>query len=124
MSILNKIKHKKINKNNLNDELSMLFESESLKKLEAKKLDEIFENDVAMIIEEAITGGMQMRSYESKKEAAIAAIAVALAKKNKDPLYEQLKRHRGAWKRIKDDLVRRYRGQAEMKFQQNQSRIR
>ena len=72
-------------------------------------------------LEEALVGGMQMRTHESKKNAAIGAIAVSMAKKNKDPLYELLKRHRTAWKRAKDEIVLRYRSQAEMKFQRKQS---
>ena len=84
--------------------------------------DEINDSEGVEGIEEAMAGGMQMRSYESKKQAAIAAIAVSLAKKNNDPHYEMLKRYRHAWKKIKDEIVTRYRSQAEMKFQQNQSK--
>lgn len=72
-------------------------------------------------LEEALVGGMQMRTHESKKNAAIGAIAVSMAKKNQDPLYGLLKRHRDAWKRAKDDIVMRYKSQAEMKFQRKQS---
>ncbi len=72
-------------------------------------------------LEEALTGGMAFRTHESKKNAAIGAIAVSMAKKNHDPLYDLLKRHRTAWKRAKDDLVMRYRSQAEMQFQRKQS---
>jgi len=81
-----------------------------------------FETIAERVIEEALAGGMQMRSYESKKEAAISAIAVSLAKKNNDPLYGLLKRHRDAWKHAKNEIITRYRGQAEMKFQSNQSK--
>jgi len=85
---------------------------------------EEFTNKLNEAIEESMTSGMTMRTGESKRAAAIAAIAVSIAKKNNDPLYELLKRHRSAWKRIKDDIISRYRGQAEMKLQQNLSKGR
>ena len=72
-------------------------------------------------LEEALAGGMMMRTHESKKNAAIGAIAVSMAKKNQDPLYGLLKRHRDAWKRAKNDIVMRYQSQAEMQFQRKQS---
>lgn len=84
------------------------------------QLTEDLESKVKQL-EEALSGGMQMRTHESKKNAAIGAISVSMAKKNHDPLYELLKRHRSAWKRAKDDIVMRYRSQAEMQFQRKQS---
>jgi len=74
------------------------------------------------IVEEATTSGMQMRSYESKKAAAIGAIAVALAKKNNDPLYERLKHFRGAWKSSKNEILQRYYSQATQQWQAGQNR--
>lgn len=74
------------------------------------------------IVEEATSAGMQMRSYEGKKNAAVAAIAVSMAKKNNDPLYERLKHFRGAWKHSKDDILQRYSAQAVQKWQAGQNR--
>ena len=74
------------------------------------------------VIEEATTSGMQMRTYESKKAAAIGAIAVAMAKKNKDPLYDRLKHFRGAWKGSKDEILQRYYSQATQRWQSGQNR--
>jgi len=78
--------------------------------------------DELSIIEEATSSGMQMRSYESKKAAAIGAIAVSLAKKHKDPLYDRLKHFRGAWKDSKDQILQRYYSQATMQWQQGQNK--
>jgi len=74
------------------------------------------------IVEEATTAGMQMRSYESKKNAAIGAIAVSLAKKNRDPLYERLKHFRNAWKHAKNEILQRYYSQATQQWQAGQNR--
>jgi hypothetical protein len=74
-------------------------------------------------LEETISSGFSLRTHESKKNAAIGAIAVSMAKKNKDPLYNVLKMHREAWKRAKNDIVMRYQSQAEMKFQKKQAGI-
>jgi len=116
------------------DPMDRLIQEERIRKIMDKdfdkKLKKIIEetgifnelDDGLNIIEEAFGSSMQMRSFDSKKQAAIAAIAVALAKKNNDPLYEMLKRHRSAWKKAKDELVARYAGQAEAKFQQNMTK--
>jgi len=69
-----------------------------------------------------MASSMVLRSYESKKSAAVAAIAVSMAKKHNDPMYDQLKRHRHAWKAAKDQIVQRYAGQATMQWQQSQNR--
>jgi len=74
------------------------------------------------ILEEATTAGMQMRSYESKKNAAIGAIAVSLAKKHHDPLYERLKHFRSAWKHTKNEILQRYYSQATQQWQAGQNR--
>jgi len=123
----------KISMNDLNKE-TLYFKEKKLKNNKVKETFEEADNNLITVspeelskylkesIEEAMTTGSVMRSGESKRAAAVAAIAVSLAKKNNDPLYDLLKRHRGAWKRIKDDVISRYRGQAEMKLQQNMSK--
>ncbi len=89
-----------------------------------ESLEGISEEDIANFIslEEATTAGMQMRSYEAKKAAAVAAIAVGMAKKNHDPMYERLTHHRHAWKSIKNQLLQRYYSQAQMKWQSGQNK--
>lgn len=63
-----------------------------------------------------------IRSHESKKNAAIAAIATSLAKKNNDQLYLQLKRHRDAWKKAKDEILNKYQSEAMNKWAQSQNK--
>jgi hypothetical protein len=107
--------------------------NEIQKELETKdKVQEIVEESltnedlkdtlkILEVVEEATTAGMQMRSYESKKNAAIGAIAVSLAKKNRDPLYDRLKHFRGAWKHAKNEILQRYYSQATQKWQAGQN---
>jgi len=136
--IINTIKEEVSNKSkkeaNLLEAMKTLEESDAYKELfatEKSKIEEIstkieeFENALnneGEEIEEATTGGMQMRTYESKKNAAIAAIAVGMAKKNKDPMYERLIHHRHAWKSLKNQLLQRYYSQAAMKWQAGQNK--
>ena len=69
----------------------------------------------------AVTTSMVMRSHEAKRNAAIAAISVALAKKNNDVLYAKLRKYRALWKAAKNDIVRKYGPQAQQVWAKKQS---
>jgi len=120
MSILERANKKTYHLNNLEESLLDTPKELSFEEITEKVIKETLEES-DKFMEEAFAGGMQMRTHEAKKEAAISAIAVSLAKRNNDPLYGILKRHRHMWKQAKNDIVMRYRGQAEMRFQQKQS---
>jgi len=51
---------------------------------------------------------MVRRTGIAKKEAAIAAGAIFLAKNNKDPLYDKLKRYRDLWQETKNKIIQKY----------------
>jgi len=61
-----------------------------------KNLEENLEENTSVLekdllsIEEAISTSMISRTREAKLSAAIAAVSVAMAKKNNDPLYHKL----------------------------------
>ncbi len=65
---------------------------------------------------------MVMRSHESKKNAAVAAIAVSMARMDNNQLYFKLKRFRTLWKDTKDQILQRYGSQAQVKWAQNQAK--
>ncbi len=69
-----------------------------------------------------VAASMVMRSHESKKNAAVAAIAVSMARMNNDQLYFRLKRFRTLWKDTKNDILRKYQSAALSKWAQNQSK--
>ena len=65
---------------------------------------------------------MTIRSYQAKKNAALAAIAVGLARKNNDVMYHKLRKYRKLWKDTKNQILMKYAGQATQKWAQNQSK--
>ena len=95
---------------------------EKIKKI-IKNIEEnniVYEKDL-LSIEEAISTSMVSRTREAKLSAAIAAVSVAMAKKNNDPLYHKLIKHRKAWKTAKDQIVQKYNSMARQKVISNQS---
>jgi len=88
-----------------------------------KNLEEnaaVSEGDL-LSIEEAISTSMVSRTREAKLSAAIAAVSVAMAKKNNDPLYHKLIKHRKAWKAAKDQIVQKYSPMARQKVVSKQA---
>ena len=69
----------------------------------------------------AVSTSMTMRSFEAKRNAALAAIAVSIARKNNDVLYHKLKKYRALWKDTKNLILSKYSGQAMQKWAQNQA---
>jgi hypothetical protein len=70
----------------------------------------------------AISASMVMRSHEAKKNAALAAIAVSIARSKNDVLYHKLKKYRTLWKDTKNQIVSKYASAAMSKWAQNQSK--
>lgn len=70
----------------------------------------------------AIQQGMVMRSYAAKRNAALAAIAVSIAKKNNDVLYHKLKKYRKLWKDTKNQILMKYQSAAMQQWARNQSK--
>ncbi len=69
-----------------------------------------------------VAASMMMRSHEAKKNAAVAAIAVSMARKNNDVLFMKLKKYRGLWKDTKNMITQKYGSAALSKWSQNQSK--
>jgi len=82
----------------------------------------IKEADLPIVIEEGVSAGMVMRSFEAKKNAAVAAIAVSMARMKNDVLYIKLKKYRGLWKDTKNMITQKYASAALSKWAQNQSK--
>jgi hypothetical protein len=70
----------------------------------------------------AISASMVMRSHEAKKNAALAAIAVSIARSKNDVLYHKLKKYRTLWKDTKNQIVSKYASAAMSKWAQNQAK--
>ena len=70
----------------------------------------------------ALSSSTYVRTGETKRKAAIAAIATALAKKNGDPLYVKLAKYRKLWKDHKEQIMRKYGAQAAQKWAEAQNR--
>ncbi len=70
----------------------------------------------------AIAASMTMRSFAAKKNAAIGAIAVSIARQRNDVLYAKLKKYRGLWKDTKDQIVQKYSSAALSKWAMNQAK--
>jgi hypothetical protein len=85
-----------------------------LNEVETGKIKEINESTL-MTLEESITSSTVHRTREAKLSAAIGAVSVAIAKKNNDPIYAKLVKHRKAWKAAKDQLVQKYSSIARQK---------
>ena len=93
--------------------LKLIQENEEIAKLVEKKGEELLES---------IFASMQMRSREAKINAAVGAIAVAIAKKKNDPLYHKLIKFRTLWKRTKDEIMRKYGNIAYQQWVQKQAK--
>jgi len=70
----------------------------------------------------AVQQSMVMRSMQAKKNAALAAIAVSIARQKNDVLYHKLKKYRKLWKDTKNQIVQKYGSAATQKWAQNQSK--
>ena len=70
----------------------------------------------------AVSASMVMRSHEAKKNAALAAIAVSIARSKNDVLYHKLKKYRTLWKDTKNQIVSKYASAAMSKWAQNQAK--
>jgi len=70
----------------------------------------------------AVSASMVMRSHEAKKNAALAAIAVSIARSRNDVLYHKLKKYRNLWKDTKNQIVSKYGSAAMSKWAQNQAK--
>lgn len=64
---------------------------------------------------------MTMRTHAAKKNAALAAIAVSIAKRKQDVLYFKMKKYRKLWKDTKDQIVQKYGPQALQQWSKNQA---
>lgn len=69
-----------------------------------------------------VTSSTTIRSHESKRSAAIASIAVSIARKKNDPLYLKLKKFRAMWKDSKNQILSKYTNEANQIWVKNQSR--
>jgi hypothetical protein len=58
---------------------------------------------------------------QAKKNAALGAIAVSIARTKNDVLYHKLRKYRKLWKDTKNQIVQKYQGQAMQKWAQKQS---
>ncbi len=70
----------------------------------------------------ATSASMVMRSHAAKKNAAVAAIAVSIARTRNDVLYMKLKKYRTLWKDTKDQILQKYQSAAISKWAQNQAK--
>ncbi len=70
----------------------------------------------------AAQASMVMRSHAAKKNAALAAIAVSIARSKNDVLYHKLKKYRNLWKSTKNQIVQKYGSLALQKWAANQSK--
>ncbi len=70
----------------------------------------------------AMSTSMTVRSFEAKRNAALAAIAVSIARMNNDVLYAKLRKHRAIWKDTKNMILSKYSGQATQKWALNQAK--
>lgn len=64
---------------------------------------------------------MVMRSHEAKKNAALGAIAVSMARKKNDVLYFKLKKYRKLWKDTKNQITQKYGPAALQQWSKNQA---
>jgi len=64
---------------------------------------------------------MVMRSMQAKKNAALGAIAVSIARTRNDVLYHKLKKYRKLWKDTKNQIAQKYGGLAMQQWAKKQS---
>lgn len=64
---------------------------------------------------------MVMRSHEAKKNAALGAIAVSMARMKQDVLYFKLKKYRKLWKDTKNQITTKYGPAALQQWSKNQA---
>ena len=69
----------------------------------------------------AVQQSMMMRSMQAKKNAALAAIAVSIARSRDDVLYHKLKKYRKLWKDTKNQILQKYSGLAMQQWAKKQS---
>ncbi len=70
----------------------------------------------------AVSASTTIRSFAAKKNAALGAIAVSIARTRNDVLFMKLKKYRGLWKETKDQIVQKYSSAAMSKWAQNQAK--
>jgi len=70
----------------------------------------------------AVQTSMTMRTHAAKKNAALAAIAVSIARTRNDVLYAKLKKYRGLWKDTKNQILAKYQSAAMQKWAKNQAK--
>jgi hypothetical protein len=64
---------------------------------------------------------MVVRSHETKKKAALAAIAVSIARSRNDVLYHKLKKYRNLWKETKNQILQKYGSAALQQWSKKQA---
>ena len=69
----------------------------------------------------AVQQSMSMRSVHAKRNAALAAIAVSIARMNNDVLYHKLKKYRALWKDTKNQILQKYQSQAMQRWAKKQA---
>jgi len=72
----------------------------------------------------AVQQSMSMRTIEAKRNAALAAIAVSIARSRNDVLYHKLRKYRKLWKDTKNQIVQKYSGLAMQQWAKKQSGAR
>lgn len=70
----------------------------------------------------AVAASMVMRSHQAKKNAAIGAISVSIAKQRNDVLYAKLIKYRGLWKDTVEQIKSKYSSAAMSKWAKNQAK--
>ncbi len=70
----------------------------------------------------AVTTSMVTRSFQAKKNAAIGAISVSIAKQRNDVLYAKLIKYRGLWKDTVEQIKSKYSSAAMSKWAKNQAK--
>ena len=70
----------------------------------------------------AVAASMVMRSHQAKKNAALGAIAVSIARSKNDVLFHKLKKYRNLWKDTKNQIVQKYSSVAMQRWAQNQAK--
>jgi len=69
----------------------------------------------------AVQQSMTMRTYAAKRNAALAAIAVSIARRNNDVLYHKLKKYRKLWKDTKNQILMKYQSAAMQQWAKKQA---